>query len=146
MPNKKPCTICKVVKPLTEFNKKSNRKDGLQLHCKECNRLRSRAYYNANREEHKQVTIARKKEIVKGSRAFVYDYLLSHPCIDCGEKDPVVLEFDHVRGHKRNTISHMVRAGCSITNIKAEIDKCDVRCANCHRRKTAIDFEWYKDL
>jgi hypothetical protein len=48
-----------------------------------------------------------------------------------------VLEFDHVRGVKRAEISKLVPHSSSIENIVTEIEKCVVRCANCHCRKTA---------
>jgi len=47
----------------------------------------------------------------------------------------VVLEFDHVRGVKIWEISRM-RVRASERALLSEIEKCDVRCANCHRRKT----------
>jgi hypothetical protein len=28
--------------------------------------------------------------------------------------------------------------------ILKELSKCDVRCANCHRRRTARDFKWFR--
>jgi hypothetical protein len=64
-------------------------------------------------------------------------YLSQHPCVDCGEADARVLEFDHVRGVKRAAISAMVRDIRPMDQIWAEVAKCDIRCANCHRRKTA---------
>jgi hypothetical protein len=73
---------------------------------------------------------------------FVLDYLRTHPCVDCGESDPVVLEFDHVRGKKDGSISAMVSAGRPIAVIQAEIEKCDVRCANCHRETTVTQLGW----
>jgi hypothetical protein len=54
-----------------------------------------------------------------------------------GESDPVVLEFDHVRGRKRAPLERLVSVGCSREALLAELDKCVVRCANCHRRRTA---------
>ncbi len=62
---------------------------------------------------------------------------LSRPCVDCGEPDPIVLEFDHVRGEKRADVDSLITVGCSRALLLAEIAKCDVRCANCHRRRTA---------
>lgn len=65
-------------------------------------------------------------------------------CADCGETDPVVLEFDHVRGVKAANISRMVSDLVGLGRIEAEIEKCDVVCANCHRRRTARSF-WNKN-
>ncbi len=70
-------------------------------------------------------------------RAAILHYLQTHPCVDCGESDPVVLDFDHVRGVKVMDISSMVAAGHPWSTIQTEIAKCDVRCSNCHRRITA---------
>lgn len=66
----------------------------------------------------------------------LWEYLGDHPCVDCGEEDPIVLEFDHVAGTKEFPVSEGVSRMYSIKKIKAEIDKCEVRCANCHRRVT----------
>ena len=57
-------------------------------------------------------------------------------CVDCGMEDPRLLEFDHVRGTKRKALSYMVSRGYAWKTIKAEVDKCDIVCANCHRLRT----------
>lgn len=65
--------------------------------------------------------------------------------MDCGENDIVVLEFDHTGIEpKYKTISELVRERNSVDIIKNEVKKCEVRCANCHKRKTAKDFNWFK--
>lgn len=79
-------------------------------------------------------------------RQFVFDYLKTHPCVECKENDPVVLEFDHIRGNKIDSVSNLVRKGCARKTIIKEINKCQILCANCHKRKTAKDFDWHKDL
>ena len=58
-----------------------------------------------------------------------------NPCVDCGEGDPVVLEFDHLRDKRFSIGQELVRR--SWRSILAEIEKCEVVCANCHRRRTA---------
>lgn len=65
----------------------------------------------------------------------IRQYLLEHPCVDCGCRDLRVLEFDHV-GEKVKDISRMVRLCRTWDTIKAEIGQCEVRCANCHRLRT----------
>ena len=77
------------------------------------------------------------KHIRIRNRKFVNDYLSTHPCIDCGESDIVVLEFDHIGIGKDLNISAAVFKCWSIDRIKAEIAKCEVRCCNCHRKITA---------
>ncbi len=70
-------------------------------------------------------------------KASILEYLLSHPCVDCNEKDPIVLEFDHRVGvEKRFNIGDAARTAYSLKTLMNEIAKCDVRCANCHRRVT----------
>lgn len=66
-------------------------------------------------------------------------YLQEHPCRDCGETDPVVLDFDHLPGQeKRFEIARAVNASTRAwSTIRVEIAKCEVVCANCHRRRTA---------
>ena len=70
-------------------------------------------------------------------RLYALEYLSTHPCVDCGESDPAVLDFDHVTGEKNNDVSVIIGRGSSIEALKREIDLCVVRCANCHRKKTA---------
>lgn len=59
------------------------------------------------------------------------------PCVDCGNTfDPICMDFDHRPGEiKKHDVSRLVRSG-SITSIAAEIARCDLVCANCHRMRT----------
>ncbi len=56
-------------------------------------------------------------------------------CVDCGEKNHIVLDFDHIRDKKYN-VSRMIHDGFSWKAIMKEIQKCEVVCANCHRIRT----------
>ena len=75
----------------------------------------------------------------------VWTYFKSHPCADCGEKDPVVLQFDHRDAQdKKFNISTMLSKEKTWEFLLEEINKCNVRCANCHIRKTAKQLNWYR--
>ena len=67
------------------------------------------------------------------NRNFVREYLSKHPCTDCGNDNIVVLDFDHIRGEKVANISQIVSNGSALRSLLREIEKCEVRCANCHR-------------
>ena len=76
--------------------------------------------------------------------AWLMTYLQDHPCVDCGEADPVVLHFDHRDGtDKLDTIGALLMRS-SWAVFLAEVAKCEVRCANCHRLRTAEQFSWSK--
>jgi hypothetical protein len=77
-------------------------------------------------------------------RLKLFDFLSKRSCIDCGENDPIVLEFDHKKaGSKFKQISQMLSGHYSWESVQKEITKCDIRCANCHRKKTYIQFSHF---
>lgn len=94
-------------------------------------------WYNKNGKKHRKVVAAGVLRRRSQKRAAIDEYLKEHPCVVCGLDDIVVLEFDHVRGKKIKDVSLMLRDGHSMEKIWAEISKCDVVCANDHRRRTA---------
>lgn len=125
------------------FSKKKSSKDGLQSICKECHKKVRCEFYWKNKESFKKRNNINNAKYMKRNLQFKIDFLKQNPCIDCGEKDPIVLEFDH-RKDKEYNVSAMNYL--SLNKLSKEIAKCDVRCANCHRKKTAIQFGWYKDI
>lgn len=141
---KKRCSICKRKRPLSDFNKNSRRKDGLQTKCRECSKKKSRTYYATNGDKMRKQIAKTRKAKKQENQQKLYEYLTEHPCIDCGDQDPVVLEFDHKSSATKTVnISLALNRGWSWKRIETEIKKCDVRCANCHRRKTARDQKWF---
>ncbi len=88
----------------------------------------------------------RKRRVADEYRIKIVEYLKEHPCIDCGESDPIVLEFDHVRGSKLFSVGQKVASAGSWAKILSEMKKCEVRCCNCHRRKTALERGWHRGL
>ena len=75
-------------------------------------------------------------------RAKLFSFLSTKECIDCGEKDPIVLEFDHRNSKdKFKIIGKMLSGHYSWKSIEHEIDKCDIRSANFHIPKTYIQLK-----
>lgn len=65
------------------------------------------------------------------------DMLKNAPCSKCGDSHPpYVMDFHHRDGEEK--LFAVAEAGSSVkswTRIQAEILKCDLLCANCHRYK-----------
>lgn len=67
----------------------------------------------------------------------VHEYKSTTPCVDCKTVYPAeCMDFDHTGDNKVNNVGTMVAHGWSWEKIEAEIAKCDLVCANCHRIRT----------
>lgn len=139
--DKKKCPGC-TIKPLENFAKNKRKKDGLQTYCRDCKKSMDASRYSRRTEYHKQYVKDQKKIRRDKTIKYLGKYLDNHPCVDCGEDDVRVLEFDHVRGEKTEGIAQMLAWGWSWNKIDEEIQKCDVRCANCHRKRTYSSLGW----
>ena len=59
-------------------------------------------------------------------------------CIDCGyAAHAEALQFDHTGDDKKGNVSVLISSDYSWATIMTEINKCEIRCANCHAVKTS---------
>lgn len=119
----KECSACKEVKKLSQFQKKAMAKEytSFQNLCNPCLKQYKKEWH-----------LKRNLDI----RVFLFNYRIKKGCVDCGNKDPRVLEFDHLRNKKFNLgRAHMMK-GLTIKEVRSEVRKCAVRCGNCHKKKT----------
>jgi len=142
----KECKKCLVDKLESEFLLRSKKSGKLTSWCNDCRKEYRNTYYKDNVKKIKKQDNLTRVERLNRNRQHVWDYYKSHPCVDCGESDPIVLQFDHISDDKFKNVSNLVGGRYSLDTINEEISKCDVRCANCHIRKTSIDQNWYKDI
>ena len=137
----KKCTKCKCEKPLSDFH--SSKKRGKQAICKPCRKEVDRKYWKKRSSDKSKME--KKMQYQEGyrqkRRSFIFGFLSENPCVDCGESDPIVLTFDHVRDKKFTIAAKALSV--SQEELLSEIEKCEIRCANCHMRKTAEQFKWY---
>ncbi len=141
---KKICNHCGLPKDEEEFNWRFRSLGIRNKACRDCQHGFNKTYYEGDaKERHLQQVKERTEAAREAAREFVYQYLLTHPCEECGESDPRVLEFHHV-GEKDTEITRLISGGWSIARIQSEIDKCDVLCANCHRRITVEERGWFR--
>lgn len=137
------CSLCHENRAEEDYNYRNKTLGTRQKACKFCTRKQVQRHYLNNKEYYHKKTRIRNAYFHELIRGYLWDYLAEHPCIDCGETDPVVLEFDHLRD-KIIHVSHMAKNNSQLYKVKAEIEKCVVRCANCHRRKTSLERGWYR--
>ena len=129
------CGRCAEEKPVDDFNWRRKERGQRDNMCRPCRAAYKQEHYAAHRKRYVAQARQRKRTVAEERMRFLLEYFATHPCADCGEADPMVLEFDHL-GDKAFNISHALpfRAWKAILT---EIAKCDVVCANCHRRRTA---------
>lgn len=132
------CKICNQNKDINLFYFKNRLKNIRQYFCKACYKEYRKThypkYYQINKDKiSKQVKDETKRRVTR-VMSDLLQYLKDKSCKDCGISDRMVLEFDHLKD-KKYSICALIRSK-AWKDILPEINKCDVVCANCHRKRT----------
>lgn len=133
--NHRKCCRCGLSKPIDAFAWRRQAIGQRDSFCRPCRAAYGREHYAANRQRYIDQARVQKQRLALKPTKFLIKYFETHPCVDCTERDPVVLEFDHLRDKCFD-----IGAALPYRNwqsILDEIEKCEVVCANCHRRRTA---------
>ena len=125
------CSHCGEEKPRSQYSAKGAKRD---TYCRPCRSAYGKEHYEANRERYVAQARAHKQRLRVERTAYLLEYFRVNPCVDCGETDPVVLEFDHLRDKLFDIGPALVQKRWRA--VLSEIEKCEVVCANCHRRRT----------
>ena len=131
----KHCPKCGRDKPESSFS--SRGKDKLASYCKECQSKYCKEHYTRNKHKHNERRYALTKKTRMEHRDKIMRAKDNKPCADCGVRYPFyVMEFDHLDEKIANISDMPGRFGWN--KIQKEIDKCDLVCSNCHRKRTFI--------
>lgn len=142
----KKCTQCLKILPVEDFSSRNPKPGQVSLHswCKNCFNKHNTIKYRANPKACEEARI-NKAILREKNQIYIFNLLKKSSCMDCGETDIIVLDFDHRDPSKKEfSISAAMCASTSMNKIKIEIEKCDIVCSNCHRRRTAKQFGYYK--
>jgi hypothetical protein len=138
------CVHCKQLKNENDFSWSNKDNNVRNNRCKECQKEYSTAHYVKTKNNY----LDRQRRNRDRNKKIVCDYLKTHPCVDCNESDIVVLQFDHKNPSDKKNVKDGISKGIndkwSIKKLKKEIEKCDVRCANCHIKRHAKENSSYK--
>lgn len=130
------CGRCGCWQPPENFGFRDRAQTKRQFWCLSCLVEYKADWYRRNRAAHLEHVRVSTRGVNAANKARLLAFKAEHPSVDCGESDPVVLEFDHLRD-KRWNVSEMITGAFPWATIESELEKCAVRCANCHRRKTS---------
>ena len=96
------CGHCGETLPLAAFAWRRKAKGERHNLCRPCHSQYHHEHYSANKERYIEQACTRKRALARERTAWLLRYFDSHPCADCGETDPVVLELDHRRDKEFN--------------------------------------------
>ena len=128
---RKHCPKCDQDLPVTSFNRNG---DGHQHWCRDC----FRTYFRERGQQHRDQSRAARARRKAAARAYIRAHLSARVCADCGEDEFLVLEFDHHDGGKVAEVARLLSTGARVERVRAEVERCEVVCVNCHRRRTAL--------
>lgn len=131
------CTMCNTPRPISEFNKSRTRSEHLRAHCKSCERKAAKDFYKKNPEPYKRRAAVSRRNMAKKNKELANKIKQDSGCVSCGENTLCVLDFHHLHGNSKGREGGMPvsrAANVSIRKFRAELAKCVVLCANCHRK------------
>lgn len=137
------CSKCVQEKDLEDFSFRNRKTKRRHSFCKDCHAQYRKQHYLEHKEKYIKKALRWNRKQRQVLREYLFNVLSRSKCVDCGEKDIVVLDFDHLKDKQFN-ISLMFRSRYSVEAIEKEIQKCVIRCANCHRKKTAREMNSWK--
>ncbi len=145
----KVCTKCGESKSESEYFIRSKKTGHLHAQCKTCYKSHRTSYYTEHYklygETYRQRAIVRRANIKTTMRAKMLDYLKDKSCVICGENDIRTFEFDHLDPKTKSfSITRGINHGPTWEVVMSEINKCRILCANCHKKHTASQQNWYK--
>ncbi len=124
----KTCSKCQETKEDSEFCLKRTSRS---FQCKACKRAYSKIHYQDNKKYYQNNRDKHQERI----KLFLQKLKGETPCTDCKQSYPYyVMHFDHLRDKLYN-LSKLATAG-SWRKVNAELEKCEIVCANCHAKRT----------
>lgn len=118
------------------FHIRGRKRLGVCIECYEKNY----GSFKETEEKRKQKQKNQYKSRVEKTRNYVKLVLQSNKCVDCENNDWEVLEFDHkIPEEKAGDVSFLISTG-NLYALMEEIEKCEIVCANCHRKRTIKQF------
>lgn len=131
----KVCYKCKKELPVSSFKKHRSRKDGLQSDCIQCQKEYRQWHYKENKEKYIARAKLRKIRQRKLLREYIDGYKSERGCSRCDESHIACLDFHHIiPSDKNHAVSQMICLDRSLDDVKLEMSRCEVLCANCHRK------------
>src|ERR1700736_4870583 len=113
----KTCPKCSLEKPVHDFPTRTIKSPRPGSYCRGCQREVSKEYYRSHLNDYRLKRQISQRRIIGRNLSKVAEFLQLRCCVDCGESDAVVLEFDHVKGIKLDDVSTMVHQGLSWARI-----------------------------
>lgn len=129
------CRECKQEKPEEEFPYRDMARGVRHRLCKTCRTIYNQSWYAKNAATHKLAVAATRVVLRDRNWQWLQDLKADLKCIRCGETYAACLDFHHRDGTTKDmSLGEAISHGWSIARLEAELAKCDVLCANCHRR------------
>jgi len=129
------CYRCGELNGAEDFAWRRRARNQRDSFCRPCRAAYKQEHYKANKQRYIDRAQVQKRKLYLERTTYLIEYFSTHPCVECGEADPVVLDFDHLRDKAFEIAQALPYRNWQ--SILDEIRKCEVVCANCHRRRTA---------